>query len=435
MHPVGNIHATASSHLEGRRIVLAVSGSIAAVKTVELARELIRHGADVVPVMSQAATRILHPDALEFATGHAPITRLSGQVEHVSLLGQVEGRADLLLIAPATGNTVAKLALGIDDGPVTTCATVAFGSGVPVVVAPAMHEVMLDQPILAEHRKTLTGKLHVTWVEPLREEHKAKLADVEDIVEAVIHRLATGKPGGPLAGQRALVISGATVEAIDPIRILTNRSSGRSGILIARELHRLGAAVTLWQGHALAPVPGFLRPHCVLFNTHEDLLALVHGKDLAKMDQIWMPAAIGDYGIQPAAHKIPSEGAALTLKLHPLPKIIAAVRKQAPKATLVAFKAESDGKGLLAAARQRLKRYGAQFIVANQAASFGADDTKVHLVHAKGEETFAGPKDQVLPTLVDLVALAARPATAKPARAPAKAAPKARKATRAKGRK
>ena len=410
MHPVANIRGSLSSHLEGRRIVLAVAGSIAAVKAVELARELIRHGADVVPVMSAAATRILHPDALEFATGNKPITQLTGQVEHVALLGRVPDRADLLLVAPATGNTVAKMALGIDDGPVTTCATVAFGSGVPVVVAPAMHEVMLDQPILAAHQATLVDRLGVTWVEPVRAENKAKLADPEAIVEAVLHRLANDPANpGPLAGKRALVVSGATVEPIDPVRILTNRSSGRSGLLIATELARLGADVTLWQGHATTAVPEHLRRRTILYATHEDLVALATGKDLAGYDQVWMPAAIGDYGAPPAKHKISSEGDGLTLRLKPLAKVIATIRQRAPQATLVAFKAESDAKGMLARARERLARYGAQYIVANGAAAFGADETEVHLVHAKGHDTFRGPKDEVLPTIVDLVALAGRP--------------------------
>lgn len=438
VHPVANIRGTASSHLDGRRIVLAVAGSIAAVKCVELARELIRHGADVVPVMSAAATRILHPDALEFATGHAPITHLTGQVEHVALLGKVPDRADLLLVAPATGNTVAKMALAIDDGPVTTMATVAFGSGIPVVVAPAMHEVMLDQPILVEHQRTLTERFGVSWVEPVREENKAKLADVEHIVEAVIRRLAHDPAHpGPLAGKKALVVSGATIEPVDPVRILTNRSSGRSGLLIATELARLGAHVTLWQGHATAPVPAHLQAATVPFSTHDELMALAKGKDVAGFDHIWMPAAIGDYGPVPADHKIPSDGGAFALRLKPLAKVIETLRQRAPDATLVAFKAESDGKALLQRAQQRLKRYGAQYIVANEASAFGSDQTTVHLVHSTGHETFTGPKDEVLPTVVDLVALAARPGSpktargSKPAKAPARA-PKAKPGKRAK---
>ncbi|HUR25112.1 MAG TPA: bifunctional phosphopantothenoylcysteine decarboxylase/phosphopantothenate--cysteine ligase CoaBC [Candidatus Thermoplasmatota archaeon] len=413
-HPVDNIRGSLSHHLEGRRIVLAVCGSIAAVKAVELARELIRHGADVVPVMSSSATRILHPDALQFATGHAPILRLTGAVEHVALLGDVPGKADLLLVAPATANTVSKMAMGIDDGPVTTCATVAFGTRTPLVVAPAMHDAMLGHPLVSQHAETLRSRLGVTWVEPMREEKKAKLADVEGIVEAVIHRLAntSGRSGkdtgpGPLAGRRALVISGSTAEAIDPVRVITNRSSGRSGILIATELRRLGAEVTLWQGHASMEVPGHLAHQVVRFSSHADLLRLAKAADLSGYHQVWMPAAVGDYAAEPAKDKIASGKPHLTLKLTPLPKVVEAVRAAAPAAVLVAFKAESDPKALARQAKDRLKRYGAQFVVANASDAFGSEETEVLLVHRKGSYALKGPKSEVLPTVVDLVSMAA----------------------------
>lgn len=409
MHPTANIRGTQSSHLAGRTIVLAVTGSIAAVKAVELARELIRHGANVVPVMSEAATHILHPDALEFATGNKPITKLTGAVEHIALLGDVPGRADLLLVAPATANTVAKMALGIDDTPVTTMATVAFGGRVPVVVAPAMHEGMLDHPMLAAHAKTIVSKLAVTWVEPVRDEKKAKLADVETIVEAVIHRLACDpRRPGPLAGKMALVVSGATAEPLDPVRILTNRSSGITGHIVATELRRLGASVVLWQGHATHPLPTHLVPTAIPFSSHADLMDLVKYSKLGGFDQIWMPAAIGDYAAKPAKHKIASEGESLDLTMRPLAKIIEAVRRKAPKATLVAFKAESDKAKLLERARERLARYKAQFIVANSAGSFGAATTTVHVLAASGVMTsLTGPKEQVIPAVVRTVAAAA----------------------------
>ncbi|MEA3143065.1 MAG: phosphopantothenoylcysteine decarboxylase / phosphopantothenate---cysteine ligase [Thermoplasmata archaeon] len=407
MHPVGNIRGSLSRHLEGRTVVLAVAGSIAAVKAVELARDLVRHGADVVPVMSEAATRILHPDALEFATGHKPILRLTGAVEHISLLGNVKGKADLLLVAPATANTVSKMALGIDDTPITTCATVAFGTKTPIVVAPAMHEAMLDHPIVDDHRRALVERLGVTWVEPLREEGKAKLADVEAIVEAVIHRLATG----PLVGKKALIVAGATEEPIDPVRILTNRSSGRSGLLIATELKRLGADVTLWMGRGPAEVPEHLLAGTLRYRTHADLARLAKG-DLSGFTQVWMPAAIGDFAAKPAKQKL-SGDKAVRLDLEPLPKIIASLRKAAPKATLVAFKAESDPKLLLPKARDRLKRHKAQFVVANLAGSFAAEETEAHLVSPGKALVFKGPKATVLPQVVAAVlAASARKAAA-----------------------
>lgn len=398
MHPVANIRGSASTHLEGRRIVLAVSGSIAAVKTVELARELIRHGAQVHAVMTGAAQAIVTPAALEFATGNPVVTRLTGQVEHVALLGDVPGRADLLLVAPATANTVGKMAYGIDDTPVTTCATVAFGNGVPVVVAPAMHDAMIHNPPVRRNIETLVGEMSVTWVEPKTEEKKAKLADVDAIVEAVIHRLARQSDGGgPLAGKKCLVVGGATAEPVDPVRVLTNRSSGRSAVLVATELHRLGATVDLWYGAAPEPVPAWLQETTTRFTRHDDLMGLVTDHDLTGYDQVWMPAAISDYAPDAQPGKIPSEQEGQQIPLHRLGKVIEVVRDAAPDATLVAFKAESDPEGLIERARGRLERYRAQFIVANSTDAFGATDTTVHLLGVDGSEsTFAGAKPDVL---------------------------------------
>lgn len=392
--------------------MLGVCGSIAAVKAVELARELVRHGADVIPVMSQAATRILHPDALHFATGREPILGLTGAVEHVALLGDVKGKADLLLVAPATANTVAKMAMGIDDSPVTTCATVAIGTGTPVVVAPAMHEAMLQHPVVSQHARTLM-EMGVTWVEPKHEEKKAKLADVEAIVEAVIHRLANGKgAAGPLAGASCLVVSGASAEAIDDVRILTNRSSGVSGHRIAVELHRLGANVTLWQGHATNPPPAPFdgadaldSARVVPFSTVQNLLDRIQRTDFTAFTQVWMPAALGDYAPAAQKGKIPSERKGLTLELAPMPKVIEALRKAAPYAFLVAFKAESDAKTLARRAKERMKRYKADAILANTTDAFAAATTTLHLHLPRGKpQTWKGPKREVLANAVHALA-------------------------------
>lgn len=131
--------------LEGVNVALGVTGSIAAVKVVELAHELRRRGASVRAVMTDAATGIIHPWAVEFATDDDAVTEITGRVEHVDLCGR-DGWADVFLVAPATANTVGKIAAAIDDSPVTTTATTALGAGVPVVVAPAMHEPMYDHP-------------------------------------------------------------------------------------------------------------------------------------------------------------------------------------------------------------------------------------------------------------------------------------------------
>src|SRR5256712_1951654 len=154
MHPSRRIHAVKSEKLNGKQVVLAIRGSIAAVETVTLARELIRHGAEVVPVLSKDATEIVHPNALHFATGREPILRIDGSVPYIELVG-TDGTADLLLIAPATSNTVAKVATGIDDTVVTTFAQNALGAGIPILIAPAMHETMYNNPLIAGHIRAL----------------------------------------------------------------------------------------------------------------------------------------------------------------------------------------------------------------------------------------------------------------------------------------
>src|SRR5690606_41131665 len=178
-HPTLWIQGQKSSSLAGKTIVIGVTGSIGAVRTVELARELIRNGAEGHAGMTEAATRILHPDALHYATGNPAITELGGRVEHVEFCG-LKGRADLLLIAPATANTVGKIAFGIDDTPVTSFATTALGSGVPVMVVPAMHESMFRHPAVAENLVKLNS-WGIQIVGPRLEEGVAKIAANEEI--------------------------------------------------------------------------------------------------------------------------------------------------------------------------------------------------------------------------------------------------------------
>jgi phosphopantothenoylcysteine decarboxylase/phosphopantothenate--cysteine ligase len=391
VHPVENIRGAASKHLLGKRIVLGVTGSIAAIKTVELARELIRHGAEVQAVMTKSACNIIHPNALQFGSGNPVITKFTGAVEHVALLGDVPNRADLLLIAPATANTIGKIVYGIDDTTVTTCATVALGSGVPIIVAPAMHDAMMKHPKVVENVASLK-EMGVTWIEPKVEEKKAKLAEIEDIVEAVIARLATQK-----TGKRCLVIGGATAEPIDAVRILTNRSSGKTAAILARELSRAGAKVELWMGHHSSRLPNVPTKH---FTTHRDLMALA--EEALAFDEIWMPAAIADYTLAPHEGKISSEQGDWTLNLTPVEKVIEWIRVRS-EAKLIAFKAEATEDGLVAKARDRLERYGAQAIVANAASSFGSDNTRAFLITKDSETELSGSKESVIADLVRLV--------------------------------
>ncbi|HLF07186.1 MAG TPA: flavoprotein, partial [Thermoplasmata archaeon] len=154
MHPSEAIRGVKSDRLQGKFVVLGVTGSIGAVKCVEIAREFIRHGARVRAVMSEGAEGIITAEAMKFATGEEVVTRITGMVEHVDLFGE-RGSADLFVIAPASANTIAKLAAGLSDTPVTLCASLAIGRHVPLLLVPAMHGPMQENPALREAMEKL----------------------------------------------------------------------------------------------------------------------------------------------------------------------------------------------------------------------------------------------------------------------------------------
>lgn len=396
VHPSDRIRGSDTKHLAGRRIVLAVSGSIAAVKTVELARALIRQGAEVLPVMTPAACAIITPDALEFATGVRPVVTLTGQVEHVRELGE-QGDADLLLVAPATANTVAKMALGIDDTSVTTFASVALGARRPVLVAPAMHGVMEENPPVQRHVEALKA-LGVRFIRPLYEEGKAKLAAIDDIVAEVKRALGPGT----LSGERVLIVTGASTEPIDPVRVITNRSSGQTGNVLAWEAHRLGAEVTVMT----PPDPHRWPPGCDLrhYDTTRSLTDLfaAHLVDLAP-DWVLFPAALSDFAAEPQENKISSEKPTLDLSLRKVPKAMTKVRELLPKTRLIGWKLQDTLDEAIERARRRLQEHGADAFVANARETMGAEATDAMLVLPDDTYPLAGDKAEVAERLWGLL--------------------------------
>jgi phosphopantothenoylcysteine decarboxylase/phosphopantothenate--cysteine ligase len=369
--------------LDGTNVALGVTGSIAAVKTVELAHELRRQGASVRAVTTDAARGIIHPWALEFATGHPPVTEITGAVEHVELCGR-EGWADVLLVAPATANTVAAT---VDDTPVTTCATTALGAGVPVVVAPAMHEPMYDHPGVLDAIDRLEG-WGVRFVSPRVEEGKAKVASADDIVTAVARETTPA----PLAGRRVVVTAGPTSETIDPVRVITNRASGRTGRAVARACHVRGADVTLVHG-VLGPtsVGGGYADTVTVESAAEMREAVLSA--VADADALVSAAAIADFTPEPADEKIRS-GETLELTLRPTPKLVDAVRDAHPDLPVVGFKVETagDDDDLIAAARRLRNRADLAFVVANDASVMGEARTRALLVRGSSVRTVDGSK-------------------------------------------
>jgi phosphopantothenoylcysteine decarboxylase/phosphopantothenate--cysteine ligase len=385
--------------LDGVNVALGVTGSIAAVKVVEVAHELRRHGAAVRGVMTPAAQGIVHPWALEFATEHDVVTEITGRVEHVELCGR-EGWADVLLLAPATANTVGKVAGAVDDTPVTTCATTALGAGLPVVCAPAMHEPMYDHPGVLDALDRL-DEWGVEFVDPRLEEGKAKVATEAAIVTGVARAVGSR----PLDGRHVVVTAGATAERIDPVRVLTNRSSGRMGRALARACHVAGAAVTLVHG------TGSSRPdvdaHYADVEWVESAAEMLETTRAAcaDADALASAAAISDFTADAADEKIRS-GDARTLDLRPTPKLLDGVREAYPDLPIVGFKTETSGddEAMVAEARRIMDRSDLSFVVANDASVMGSEGTRALVVTRSDSEPFAGSKLALGDRIVDELA-------------------------------
>ncbi len=389
-----DITGTVSDTLSGKKIAIAVTGSIAAVRTVDLIRDLIRRGAEVHAVMSPAALQILHPYALEYATVHPVITEITGTVEHVLFCG-VGGIADLLLIAPATANTIGKMACGIDDTPVTTFATTALGSGKPVAVVPAMHEAMYRHPAVLRNLEALRS-MGVRLIDPRIEEGKAKIADNARIVLEVEKLLGPGD----LAGKRIVITSGSNAEAVDPIRILTNRASGKTGVALALEARRRGADVTLIH-RFLQDIP----VRQVYAESAEEMLNAVMAEIASGCDALIGAAAVADYTLDPASHKIKS-GQDLMLHLLPTKKIIKTVRAAYPHLKIVGFKAETDLTDEELADRAEMSMQGAELdlVVANDVSKggMGTEDNRVLILDRQGQRRESeGKKSLIAKSIID----------------------------------
>jgi phosphopantothenoylcysteine decarboxylase/phosphopantothenate--cysteine ligase len=371
--------------LDDVNVALGVTGSIAAVKTVELAHELRRRGAGVRGVMTDAARGIVHPWAVEFATGRDVVTELTGQVEHVELCGR-DGWADVLLIAPSTANTVGKIAAAVDDSPVTTCATTALGADVPVVIAPAMHEPMYDHPGVLEAIERVES-WGVDFVDPRVEEGKAKIA-TEDAIATAVARATTGQS---LADECVVVTSGATTESIDPIRTLSNRASGRTGRAVARACYVRGADVVLVHDGPDVPYASVERVESAREMT--DTVVEIAGD----ADAVISAAAIGDYTLEQRDEKIRSGSEELTLTLEPTPNLLDSVRADHPDLPMVGFKAETgrDDDAIAERARELRDRVNLAFVVGNDASVMGDERTRALLVGADGDDVFEGEKTEL----------------------------------------
>ncbi len=370
------------AELKGKRIVLCVTGSSAAFKSPEIARGLMRRGAEVYTVMTEASKKLIHPDLMKWATGNKVVTELTGEIEHVSLAGKQFGGVDLILVAPVTANTISKVACGVADTTVTALVAAALGMGTPVIMAPAMHIALYNNKVLKSNMRKLE-QMGVDFIGPKIMEGKAKIADTNVIVKGVVEKLS-GKED--LKGLNILVTAGPTREPLDPVRFLTNPSSGKMGVSIACEALARGGEVTLVYGPGTEEPPSTVNLIKV-FTTEEMFKAVVSELKSKKYHILVLAAAPLDFGFEERFNrKIPSERGTFKAKLRVLPKIADVVRELDKEVFFIGFKAEYkvSEEELIERGYERLKETGMDLIVANdvgkEGIGFSSDYNEVYII-------------------------------------------------------
>ena len=362
-HPSLDIVSSYGVELSGKRIVLCVAGSVAAYKAIELARLLMRHGADVTCVTSNAATKLIQPDYFKWATGNEVITKLTGELEHIRLADY--NKSDLVIVYPATANTLGKLANGIDDTPISTVLTVGFGSKTPILMCLAMHDAMYGNSAVKKNIQFLKNKIE--FISPQMIEGKAKAPEPEDVLENVLKKFGFSST---LKNKKVLMTAGPTIEHIDPVRVITNQSSGKTGVSLASELNSAGAKVTFVYGPGEEKPPKGAKIINVL--SSKDMHNAVKTELKKKFDIVIMAAAVADYvPIKPSKNKIKSSKNEIKISLKKVPKIIDQIKKYQKNVLLVGFKAETNltKNQLIKSAQKKLKESSSDMIIANDIGS------------------------------------------------------------------
>ena len=382
--------------LKGKKIVLGATGSIAIIEVPKLIKELRNRGAEVIVTLTKSAQEFLTPKLLEFFSKNAVITEITGQAEHVKLLG-TDGEADLLIIAPATLNTICKIGEGITDTCVTILASTAIGSGKPVIIAPAMSLALFNNPILVKKLEKLK-KIGVEIVNPRIEGNKAKIAETERIclhVERAVYK-------HDLKDKKIVVTSGPTFEYIDSIRFLSNKSSGLMGRELALEAWRRGARVTHISSKPInLDLPNFKEIKIV--SVKEMLDAVL--SEIRNCNLFISAAAPLDFTIEDKIDKKLKSNEKVKIKLKVFPKIIKEVRK-IYSGHIIGFKAEVGvgDEELYKIAINKMIDDKLEMVVANDVAEkgMGTVDSKVLILSKKSKTWCEGLKTYVAKKILDV---------------------------------
>lgn len=370
--------------LKGKTVLLGVSGSIAAYKAAALCSKLRQAGADVRVVMTQSAAQLVQPITFQALSRHHVMVdtfdeRDAEAISHIDLAA----RADLVVVAPATANIIAKMAHGIADDMLSTTLLAVTG---PVMVAPAMNVHMYKHPATQRNMQILRER-GIRFVDPVEGElacgdvGKGKMAEPEQILERIVKLLAGEKP---LSGKRLLVTAGGTVERIDPVRYITNDSSGKMGFAIAEAARDMGAEVTLVHGLTRVPVPAGVC--AVPVQSARDMLEAVLAR-LDHTDVVIKAAAVADYRpAEQAPQKLKKREETVTLTLVKNPDILQTIGSLPARPFLVGFAAETQA--LAERAMEKLRRKNCDLLVANdvtrEGAGFGTDTNIVSVFDREG---------------------------------------------------
>ncbi|HEX9704980.1 MAG TPA: bifunctional phosphopantothenoylcysteine decarboxylase/phosphopantothenate--cysteine ligase CoaBC [Gemmatimonadales bacterium] len=389
----------------GRHVVLGVSGGIASYKSCTLARRLREDGATVDVVLTAAAAEFIRPLTFEALTGRPVLVSLwerDRALAHIALAKEPE----LVIVAPATANVLARAAMGVADDVLTAILLARRG---PILAAPAMNDAMYAHPATLHNIKTLGARgWHFVGPEtgPLAEgpsDRPGRMSEPETILAAAARLLAAA--GGRWAGRRVIVTAGPTREFLDPVRIITNPSSGRMGFALARAAAARGADVVLVAGPTELPLPPGIAAHRV--ETTEDMQRAVQAL-AGKADVLFMAAAPADYRpVERVAEKRPRSGR-LTLNLEGTPDILASLERRAG-CVVVGFALEAGGADGVARARGKLQDKRLDFVVLNDAlepgAGFQVATNRVTILGRNGQavEVPLLPKDEVAERILDTV--------------------------------